>query len=241
MKRVFILSTILMIAGAMNAWAAACVDGAVGKYGAITIATDGDKCVATLDFTDTGKVEILNDIKVNDIQMSRSISGKAATIMLPFDIQAWRLKGCGVYKFVMVTKDWAGGKFVVYVDRSYANTLFANTPYVLIPAEGGEMFFDLSNLSEVIFNTTKIPESDSSKYSDVYGKWEFVGTYSYKKWQENDSDIGRIYGFAAEKKDNAKIGDFVKVKAGAFIKPMRAYLRYTNPNAIQCDFASSCI
>jgi hypothetical protein len=61
--------------------------------------------------------------------------------------------------------------------------------------------------------------------------WSFVGTYETKVWTA--SDCGNDYGFAAtngvatDGVSEVKAGDFVKLAAGAWIRPMRSYLTYT--------------
>jgi hypothetical protein len=52
------------------------------------------------------------------------------------------------------------------------------------------------------------------------------GTYSYVSWKEGDKDLGRVFGYAAKSKGRYNAGQFVKAGAGAYIPPMRAYLRY---------------
>ena len=54
----------------------------------------------------------------------------------------------------------------------------------------------------------------------------FAGTYTYKEWQTGDGEIDRVYGYAAKDKKNVEAGHFVKVGSGAYLPPLRAYLRY---------------
>ena len=52
-------------------------------------------------------------------------------------------------------------------------------------------------------------------------QWDFIGTYERIKWTHNTADpewtqkredeIGSIYGFAAEEKSGATVGQFVQV------------------------------
>ncbi|WP_407444687.1 hypothetical protein [Fibrobacter sp.] len=234
MKRVFILSTILMMAGAMNAWAAACAKDAAGKYGAITIATVDGKCVATLDpdaTTDTANVNILNDIAIDQFVYDRNFkventnTGNAVfTICLPFDVNSNGNYGGNLYK-ISTIQNYGDEKKPNWqiVAQQNAGPLYAGVPYfiqnvwndnlTLIPAGP----INTSSLSPVKFGENDV--------------WEFRGTYTYKKWEDGDSQIGHVYGFAAKKKDNVKAGQFVKIKAGAYIKPMRAYLYYNKKSA----------
>ena len=65
----------------------------------------------------------------------------------------------------------------------------------------------------------------------TFGRWEFTGTYSYKAWETGDPELGYVYGFAAKEKEvdgkQIQVGQFVKGKAGAYIRPLRAYLIYS--------------
>ena len=54
----------------------------------------------------------------------------------------------------------------------------------------------------------------------------FVGTYKYKKWESEDEEIDRIWGYAAKDKGAVAGGQFVKIGGGAYVPPLRAYLRY---------------
>ena len=53
-----------------------------------------------------------------------------------------------------------------------------------------------------------------------------VGTYKYKKWESDDKEIDRIWGYAAKDKGAVAGGQFVKIGGGAYVPPLRAYLRY---------------
>ena len=55
--------------------------------------------------------------------------------------------------------------------------------------------------------------------------------YSYKQWAANDTEIGKAYGFAGIEKTGVNVGDFVKIAAGAKIRPMSCYLLWSDtPN-----------
>ena len=58
------------------------------------------------------------------------------------------------------------------------------------------------------------------------GNWELRGALSKIEWNEGHSDIGRVYGFAGENTATVSVGQFVKVSAGARIRPLRAYMAY---------------
>jgi hypothetical protein len=49
---------------------------------------------------------------------------------------------------------------------------------------------------------------------------------------EREAEIGRAYGFAGVEKTGIDLGDFVRVKSGAKIRPMCCYLLWNNePNS----------
>ena len=100
-------------------------------------------------------------------------------------------------------------------------TLAANTPYLFVPA-GSEAH------APVLFHGTA---SYSTAGTTVNGDWSFKGVYETKVWTAGD--VGNDYGFAAtsgkavDGVTDVEAGDFVKLAAGAWIRPMRSYLTYT--------------
>ena len=57
--------------------------------------------------------------------------------------------------------------------------------------------------------------------------------------KERADEIGKVYGFAGVAKTGINVGDFVKVKSGAKIRPMTCYLLWSNtPNASKTRGAS---
>jgi hypothetical protein len=124
-------------------------------------------------------------------------------------------------KVVWATDDWvlankitdSQGKSVHY---DYAD-MKANTPYLV---QMGEKNFKLKSAAFPL-TIKKTAPADTT----VDG-WTFRGTWEYKMWEEGDPELGYAYGFAASASEtnNIKVGDFVKVGKGAWIRPMRAYL-----------------
>ena len=192
-----------------------------------------DKTVATLD----------------GIEFNRGFTaGRYATVMFPFDVYADNLIGAKLIDAFdridtlrnETTKMIEGLKAVTskvwdkpaeapaitcdnLVEGCEASVLLkANTPY-MVQLEEGHTDLKINGAVKLVTNA---PE-----FAVRYGDWEFVGVYQYKKWAEDDAELqkGRaVYGFAGQTLNGYKIGDFVRIKAGASINPMRAYLRY-NP------------
>lgn len=56
--------------------------------------------------------------------------------------------------------------------------------------------------------------------------WIFQGTYDFIRWDKDNADLGIVYGYAAKDKNKVEAGHFTRVGAGAYLPPMRAYLKY---------------
>ena len=197
--------------------------------------------IARIDGLYDGKdtVNIEEDIEVSDVEFIRNFavtandSGKYSTIVFPFDFNASSVSGLDdILEFSQMTEE--NGKLQVEMNRvwcradvdpdrdcsSYEGNLKANTPYMLKMTDE-TLFF---NGSDYTIKKTEPAVATS-------GNWQFIGTYAYKKWEKGDTDLGSVYGFAATVSNGAEIGQFVKAGSGAFIRPMRAYLKHSSSNA----------
>lgn len=186
----------------------------VTHYGAVTVFEYSDKTVAEIDgeYTGTDAVEIEKDVHVDQVVLHRTFDiGKMSTIMLPFSIDTSKVKGGKIYRFKRVDEN--GEKWNVKIGRIYTEQVGANTPYMFMPS-ATEMTFE----GGVTLNTTTDPVEELTSNT-----WEYKGTYSYKKFGD-DLELGNLYGFAAQARDGAKVGQFVKLGGGATAYPMRAYL-----------------
>ena len=145
--------------------------------------------------------------------------GKASTVIFPFAHE----KGTEgtYYTFSGVAYDGVEGKWKATMNKVGGTTLTANTPYLFVPA-GTEAH------APVLFHGTA---GYSTAGTTVNGDWSFVGVYETKTWTAGD--VGNDYGFAAtsgkavDGVTDVNAGDFVKLAAGAWIRPMRSYLTYT--------------
>ena len=218
---------------------------------ALIITKNAEKTVATLDgnFDKDMPVKINQEIEVDEVILNRDFTaGRYATVMFPFDVYADNLIGAKLidkFDHIDSVKNASTGK----LERIEAHTkifwdkpavapseicdnrdeeckasvlLEANTPY-MVQLEEGHTTLEIRG--SVVLKT------NAPEFAFRYGDWEFVGVYQYKKWTEDDAELqtGRaVYGFAGQTLNGYKIGDFVRIKAGASINPMRAYLRY-NP------------
>ena len=192
--------------------------------GGMTISSERGKLTANLDDTATGTLDILTAIEVDQVVIERTyVSGKASTVYLPFSIAAANVTGGKFYTFTGVDETETPWK--VNYDK-VTGDIQANTPYIFLP--------DGANGGKIVVNngSDKISVSTANPHTTTQGQWEFIGTYDYIQWLSDNSradEIGLVYGFAAKDltvgTTNYEVGQFVKIGSGAFIKPMRAYLK----------------
>lgn len=202
-------------------------------YGAITVSdASGKNRIATIYGDTTAALNITQKDFAGTVvyQSSRFASGKIFTVTLPFTIKKGdkaTIGGGTIYKFVDITNDF--GNWTVNAIEATTNQdtiIAAHKPYIFVP-KGTELTISGSGNNKIVLEAT----TAGAGSVDLGGNWTMRGTYTYKKWEDGDPEIGHVYGFAASSKDNVQVGQFVKVAAGAFIKPMRAYLYYNNANS----------
>ena len=188
----------------------------VVNYGAVAIAGN----TATIDGNYAGNDEfrITESIEVDEVRLNRTfpvLDGNLySTLVLPFSISLDKVTGLeALYGFNYMEE----GENSLTVHMTLATSIRANTPY-----------FAKMNETSLSFEGPVTIETTFAPFVYKNG-WAFVGSYAYKKWAANDPDLlgcngGCAFGYAAENLGDVKMGQFVKVGAGASIAPMRAYL-----------------
>lgn len=200
----------------------------------VTLATVEEDLTATFDGTSLETVNIPAPISVKQVTLNRTFTAdKASTVMLPFDYTCNSNEGGTFYRFVGVEKEnntWVATMQATGDGANNAGTLTANTPYLFMPT-GTRITFTIPS-EGVTLNTTG---GGNKQTADAGSHWTFKGTYAYKEWiadGANSAEIGSVYGFAGVQKEGINVGDFVKVKSGAKIRPMCAYLIWNDtPNS----------
>ena len=212
----------------------------VNDYGAIKVyENEKGQLTAEIDGMSKGDVDVItpeDSVFVNYINFNREFPVNAAdsdkmysTIVLPFSIDKSKVPSAEFYELKAVD---VPNKTVEF--WSTKGTLQANTPYI-IRTESATLSFNLDEGETVALNTSELNNSRSDD-----GLWEFRGTYSYRKWQEGDADLGRAYGFRGNARDSYSIGSFARIGAGAAIRPFRAYLlKVANQQARRYTLAKS--
>ena len=148
--------------------------------------------------------------------------GVSSTVCLPVAIDESLASAVGkFFTFAGVDMtdpdDWTVVMQEVAGNNMVDGDLQANTPYLFIPDADGPVLF--------------IGEADGSSVTAgnaTNGNWTFQGTYESIEWNAGNQDLGKVYGFAAQKYEAVNPGKFVMAGAGASIAPYRSYLMY-NP------------
>ena len=196
------------------------------------ITQDQDGLTLTLttptESTTPHTVNVPQPVEVDHVSIDRIFeAGKACTLYLPFSIGVDKLAGGTFNKFTGVDTSNPSEWIVQY--SPVDGDIEANTPYIFLPngTNGGKI--TVNNGSD------KVSICTANQHTTENGQWDFIGTYERIKWTHNTSDpeytaareaeIGSIYGFAAEEKSGATVGQFVKVTNNVWINPMRAYLK----------------
>lgn len=194
----------------------------VATYGGVSIyENENGTTSALIDDEAMTPISIPENVTVDQVSFNRIFNvGKASTIVLPFSIDTAKVHGGVFYTVSLKKKD--NGHWQAGGDTVRTAQLTANTPYiVIVKSEDGMLTFD----GPVTFNTSVVNNSITNNGDG--SSWSFKGTYVYHKWNAAEAADGNIYGFAARNASGAKAGEFVQFAAGAWLRPMRAYLEYT--------------
>ncbi|OWV25179.1 hypothetical protein B7988_11970 [Fibrobacter sp. UWB1] len=89
-----------------------------------------------------------------------------------------------------------------------------------------EIEFTASSLQVVNEHTQAQLERELHNPKSGANDWALEGSYNFIRWDKDHADLGKVYGYAAKDKNKVQAGHFTKVGAGAYIPPMRAYLKY---------------
>jgi len=219
----------------------------VNDYGAIKVYEDENgKLTAELDGASSGSVDVITDednVVVDKVVLNRTFTvnetssdQKYATIVLPFTIDQNKISGAEFYELVDVDLKNREVSFCNAFDGTHTQ-LVANTPYI-VRATAANITFDLTEGETVKLNTSEM----NNPVRGTTTKWEFHGTYSYKKWEEGDPELGSVYGYTVNATDKLAAGQFARSAAGAFTRPFRAYLlKQANQQARRYMLAKSSV
>lgn len=210
-------------------------------YAAVSVSEDENgRMVATIDgnYNDYDEIDIPSDIPVESVVFNRTFSTSGfSTIMLPFDVTAGNIEGArSVIAFDGMVLNEATGDSAISM-----RYVWCNSDVVTAAAAKGENLTCNSDEAELSAYTPYMVEMESatltfngaqtlkqtpaSAEARVKG-WVFRATLQKKDWESSDEEIqgGRVWAFAAQERDGAKIGKYVRLGPGATTRPLRAYL-----------------
>ena len=191
-------------------------------YASVQILEDQNGTRATINADYSGKepIYVPDAVTVDNIEIKRNLLPLTpATIVLPFQLPEGTTFNARFYYLKEVKQEGCSWTAVMKNIGS-KNLPKANTPYAVILNEGEKKLeFDLHGAQATVY-TDKIAEN-----WDASDKWQFVGTYSYKVWEEGNDEIGLVYGFAGSNEKGIAQGEFGRIKVGAYAVPMRSYLK----------------
>ncbi|MCQ2124101.1 MAG: hypothetical protein MJZ25_07940 [Fibrobacter sp.] len=214
-------------------------------FGPITIAKDSSSAIIDGMSRDPIDKAIKDCMIKGEVTLYRHFAaGKYSTLVLPFSTFTGAFSGVSFYSFRGVEKENGVWKTVVfgYVDKENEGNkpIEANTPYIVVADADMDdlvvkdgVLFDADDPKSSYGATLICSEETCDEVPDENKSWQFVGTYNYRQWDSgnNVEEIGTTYGFAgAAGNGGMEIGKFGKIKEGAYIYPMRAYLRYQPPS-----------
>ena len=158
------------------------------------------------------------EIPVKDLVFTRTFTpGKPATITLPFAVGADYVTNAKFYGFTSLEKNAETGKWEANMDRVREDIVRSYTPYMVLTEAESITFGNETQF--VVFEQTP-----AALHNTTQDDWTFVATNEAKVWTDDDFANGEVYyGFAAGNETTPE-GKFVKVGAGAWIKPLRAYI-----------------
>lgn len=166
-------------------------------------------------------IDIPESIEVNSIEFNREFTPYTpATVVLPFSLP--KSASFNDAKFYYLKKvEQEGSSWMATMKWIGAGKIpQANTPYVIIPSDEALYI----NIPYYYGETATLQTAPIEPQYDASGNWYFTGTYAYRAWKSDDSDLGLAYGFAGTNEDGISQGEFGKIGTGATAFPMQAYL-----------------
>ena len=176
--------------------------------------TDNDGAVSATFLTDSEPVPSTLSGKV--FFYREFTGGKASTICLPFAYTPKNSDGA-FYTFDGIKKNGTTYEATMTVETS--TSLNPNMPYLFVPAGN-------NTIKPVLFHGTAA--YDATKLTDTKTPWTFIGTYSRLTYVTSGTGLfsDPVYGFAAKAMGDVIAGEFVRADEGAYIPPMRCFLKY---------------
>lgn len=180
-------------------------------------------------------VKCAGDISGYDIYVNRNTAlASHSTIVLPVAFTMEKNDCFKLYDIFNFTTD-NDGKW--YAEAHVISDVSANRPVLLMNDTENKKCQEISWLE---FKAKGQLTASQHAIASVWlfnqktggNDWSFEGVYNFTRWEAGDADLGKVYGYAAKDKGKVTSGQFVKVGSGAFVPPLRAYLKYRGNNKL---------
>lgn len=201
----------------------------------LSITDDQNEKIATFNALNNASVIISEPINVKKVIIIRNFTAdRPSTMILPFSCDASKFSSIGTFHTVasveynQTTKQWEAKA------SDALTSIEANTPYLFKPKQSTSAENPIVIEADKDSHITLVANNSTEPYTNVGTKenstlssdWKLIGVYQKKRWTEDSEDE---YGFSAidVAEDGISAGEFVRAGSGAWIKPMRCYLKYT--------------
>ena len=191
-------------------------------YGCLTYTETGDAATSTIELNGNSTTDLsLTASVTGQTTLNRSFTeGTKVTLCLPFAMTAAQKNALGTfYQFDGLKEGTTNVVKMQALDNSA--DLEANKAYILDPKTDIAAPIDFGQQTIAASPTVVASTSGTSN------EFTFQGTYSLITWDENHTDLGRVYCFVGLATDGYQLGEFAKVGRNTTCKPFRAYLKYT--------------
>lgn len=201
----------------------------------LSITDEQNEKIATFNALNNASVIISEPINVKKVIIIRNFTAdRPSTMILPFSCDASKFSSIGTFhtissvEYNQTTKEWEAKA------SDALTSIEANTPYLFKPKQSTSAENPIVIEAEKNSHITLVANNSTEPYTNVGTKenstlssdWKLIGVYQKKRWTEDSEDE---YGFSAidVAEDGISAGEFVRAGSGAWIKPMRCYLKYT--------------
>ena len=174
-------------------------------------------------------VECAGDISGYDIYVNRNTPvASHSTVVLPVAFTLEKNDCLKLYDIFNFTTD-DNGKW--YAEAHVISEVSANRPVLMMNDTENKKCQDIYTLEFKAKGRLSGSQHAVMSYWLYNQKtntndWSFEGVYNFTRWEAGDADLGKVYGYAAKDKGKVTSGQFVKVGSGAYVPPLRAYLKY---------------
>ena len=196
--------------------------------GFLTLNSYNDDDTAKVYISDE-TVNCAGDITGYDISVQRNTAlASHSTIVLPVAFSLEKNDCIKLYDIFNFTTD-DNGKW--YADAHVISDVSANRPVLMMNDTENKKCQDIYTLEFKAKGKLTATQHAVMSYwlynqKTNDNEWSFEGVYNFTRWEKGNADLGKVYGYAAKAKGDVSAGQFAKAGSGAFVPPLRAYLKY---------------